>query len=113
MPDGLPLPDLTIDVEKRGIRPEDNKPLFEISGLEVVEQYAPRLDPGVIPLWQFEDFTTGEVGRISAVYIPKSGTRGHIVFLGFPPYFFKTEEMQQIFKRFLIMFGENYSGPVP
>jgi hypothetical protein len=35
------------------------------------------------------------------------------VFLGFPPYFFKTEEMQQIFKRFLIMFGENYSGPVP
>ena len=111
MPDGLPLPNLTIEVGKRGVRPDDGVPLFEIQGLEAVEQYEPRIDSGVIPLWRFQDYVTGDIRRISAIYIPKSGTRGHILLLGFSPYFFNTEEIQEIFKRFLIMFGENYTGP--
>jgi hypothetical protein len=112
LPDGLgPLPDLTIEVGKRGVRADDGVPLFEIDGLEAVDQYELRTDSELIPLWRFKDYDTGELRRISAVYIPKSGTRGHILLLGFPPYFFNTVEMQEIFKRFLIMFGENYSAP--
>jgi hypothetical protein len=51
---------------------------------------------------------------VCAYWLPKTGTRGHVAVLGFSPYFFDTEQMQEVFRRLLIMFGENYySDPGP
>lgn len=110
LPDGLgPLPDLVIDTGKRGVR-DDGMPIFDVLGLEQCEQYDLRAGLSPIPLWRFRD-DDGELKRVCACYLPKAGTRGHVVVLGFSPYFFDTEEMQEVFRRLLIMFGENYNSP--
>ena len=78
-------------------------------GLELCEQYDLRASGGAIPLWRVRT-DEGEVRRVCAAYLPKTGTAGHVVVLGFSPYFFDTVQMQQVFRRLLIMFGENYSS---
>jgi hypothetical protein len=112
LPDGLPLPDLVIDTGKRGTR-SDGMPIFDVLGLELCEQYDLSGEGAPIPLWRLRD-DDGEVKRVCAYWLPKTGTRGHVVVLGFSPYFFDTEQMQEVFRRLLIMFGENYySDPGP
>ncbi|MFN0149491.1 MAG: hypothetical protein ACKVU1_02135 [bacterium] len=108
LPDGSVMPDLTIDIDKRGLL-QNGDPIFGRLGLEQCEQYKLRVDmPGVIPLWRFKD-SNGDLKRVCGFFIPASGTRGNIVVLGFSPYFFDTLEMQQVFRTFLKIFGENFS----
>jgi len=109
LPDGSVIPDLTIDIGKRGFL-QNGEPIFGRLGLEQCEQYLLRPDSTeVIPLWRFRD-SNGELKRVAGFYIPKSGTRGHILVLGCSPYFFDTLEMQQVLRTFLKIFGENYTG---
>ncbi|MFN0149267.1 MAG: hypothetical protein ACKVU1_00980 [bacterium] len=110
--DGSVLPDLTIDSGKRGVL-ESGTPIFDALGLEQCEQYEPvtlgdpTRDP--IPLWRFVD-SNGETKRVCAYYWPRTELRGHVLVLGFSPYFFDTLEMQGVFRALLTMFGEVFSS---
>lgn len=111
------LPDLDLDVRKRGAMPLPGRFYFEVYGLEEVEHYELRQispdDPDkVIPLWNYIS-VAGEDKGVAAFYVPKSQRtgRGHVIVLGFPPYFFETEKVKQVFHDFLDRFGENCSGP--
>lgn len=109
------LPSIEIDTTRAGRAP-GGQLLLQKFGLPHVESYELRAldvdDPDVlIPLWRYVN-RAGEAGRVCAVYIPKSPEtgRGHVVILGFPPYFFYTEDMRDVFRFFLDMFGEQRSS---
>ena len=115
-PSQLPdLPDLELYLGKRGTLPSGT-PILSI-GLEACDQFLlreiPIADPDiVIPLWAYVD-VQGQERRVCGFYVPKSirSNRGHILVLGFPPYFFKTAEMRDVFRTFLDLFGEECVGP--
>lgn len=104
------VPDLSLDLSKRGLG-GDGMPLL-IHGLEACERYVPRAPGGgssatAIPLWHFVDVDSTDKG-ICGIYAPRSEVegRGHVLLLGFPPYFFDTLEMRALFRSFLVTFGE-------
>jgi hypothetical protein len=104
------VPDLALDLDKRGDDP-GGVPLLS-RGLEACEQYVlpgfPIGDPeAAIPLWTFVD-VLGRERRVCGLLVPASARtgRGNVVLLGFPPYYFKTDEMQSVFRALLDRFGE-------
>ncbi len=114
-PFGPTVPDLALDFNKRGFLP-GGLPILSI-GLEDCDQFdlrrIPIEDPDiVIPLWWYVDIQ-GREKKVCGYYVPRSQrtSRGHILILGFPPYFFDTLEMQGIFRQFLSIFGEKCTGP--
>jgi len=99
------VPDLALDLTKRGTLP-DGTPILS-SGLELCEQFDLRTDADVIPLWRFVD-VNGAAQRVCGYWIPGSeeSGRGGVVVLGFAPYFFDTLEMREVMRTFLRRFGQ-------
>jgi len=99
------VPDLALDPTKRGVLP-DGTPIIS-EGLEMCEQFEVRTDAGAIPLWRLVD-VNGVEQRVCGYWIPRSEEtgRGHIVVLGFAPYFFDTIEMREVMRTILQRFGQ-------
>ncbi len=104
------VPDLALDLDKRGDDP-GGEPLLS-RGLEACEQYIlaglPIDDPeAAIPLWTFVD-VVGRERRVCGLLVPASARtgRGNVALLGFPPYYFETDEVRTVFRALLDRFGE-------
>jgi len=104
------VPDLALDLDKRGDDP-GGVPLLR-RGLEACEQYVlpgfPIGNPeAAIPLWTIVD-VLGRERRVCGLLVPASARtgRGNVALLGFPPYYFRTDEMQTVFRALLDRFGE-------
>ncbi len=108
------VPSLRFDLNKKGFG-ADGRPLLE-DGLTECEFYVLREpdlgDPNpVIPLWSYID-NEGVDHGVCAFYIPKSEQtgRGHILVIGFPPFYTDTFQMQAILRTFLDLFGERFGS---
>jgi hypothetical protein len=103
---GVPLPGGAV-VPTLGVEWAKRLGLSERFGLTECEFYELRDAPGVVPLWEFMAVDGGTRG-IAGLYVPADPARGrgHIVLLGFPPYFFNEQGMREAFRAFLDAFGE-------